>query len=110
MQGRGAPDITLAPMCGIVGYVGSTVDGKAQNVVMEGLARLEYRGYDSAGIALVTESGIESEKRAGKLENLRGALESHPLDASRTGIGHTAVARATASPSSTTGSSRTSTP
>ncbi|HQH06754.1 MAG TPA: glutamine--fructose-6-phosphate aminotransferase, partial [Phycicoccus sp.] len=76
-------------MCGIVGYVGKNLDGKAQNVVMEGLARLEYRGYDSAGIALVTEQGLETEKRAGKLENLRSALEAHPLDASRTGIGHT---------------------
>ena len=76
-------------MCGIVGYVGQTLDGKAQNVVMEGLARLEYRGYDSAGIALVTESGVETQKRAGKLENLRSALEAHPLHDSRTGIGHT---------------------
>ena len=40
-------------MCGIVGYVGPNVDGQALDVVMEGLARLEYRGYDSAGVALV---------------------------------------------------------
>ncbi len=76
-------------MCGIVGYAGMNVDGKALDVVMDGLARLEYRGYDSAGVALVTDLGIETEKRAGKLENLRSALRSHPLDASRTGIGHT---------------------
>ncbi len=76
-------------MCGIVGYVGSTIDDMALEVLMEGLARLEYRGYDSAGVALVTEAGITSEKRAGKLENLRSALQAHPLEASRTGIGHT---------------------
>ncbi len=76
-------------MCGIVGYVGRSDGGTALDVVMEGLARLEYRGYDSAGVALVTDEGIASVKRAGKLENLRGALESDPLDDSRTGIGHT---------------------
>ena len=56
---------------------------------MEGLARLEYRGYDSAGVALVTESGIDQRKRAGKLENLRTEIAAHPLAASSTGIGHT---------------------
>ena len=56
---------------------------------MEGLARLEYRGYDSAGVALVTADGVTREKRAGKLDNLRSALEADPLAASRTGIGHT---------------------
>ncbi|MEO7422734.1 MAG: glutamine--fructose-6-phosphate transaminase (isomerizing) [Ornithinibacter sp.] len=76
-------------MCGLVGYVGPRADDKAQSVVMEGLARLEYRGYDSAGIALVTEHGIDTEKRSGKLENLRSALDAHPLAPSRTGIGHT---------------------
>ncbi len=76
-------------MCGIVGYVGPTVDGTALDVVMEGLTRLEYRGYDSAGVALVTDEGISSAKRAGKLENLRSELAAHPLEGSRTGIGHT---------------------
>ena len=76
-------------MCGIVGYVGPRVDDKALNVVMEGLARLEYRGYDSAGIALVDGDHVATEKRAGKLENLRGALAAHPAPASSTGIGHT---------------------
>jgi glutamine---fructose-6-phosphate transaminase (isomerizing) len=76
-------------MCGIVGYVGRTMDDTALEVVMEGLSRLEYRGYDSAGVALVTADGVTSEKRAGKLENLRSALEARPLSASRTGIGHT---------------------
>ena len=59
-------------MCGIVGYVGPNADGKALDVVMEGLARLEYRGYDSAGVALVTDDGVVSEKRAGKLVAVTG--------------------------------------
>jgi glutamine---fructose-6-phosphate transaminase (isomerizing) len=85
----------LAGMCGIVGYVGPRADDKALEVVMEGLARLEYRGYDSAGVALVTEgssrngNGVQSEKRAGKLENLRGALYANAMQPSRTAIGHT---------------------
>lgn len=89
MRGAAGVRTTLLRMCGIVGYVGRTLDGKARDVVMEGLARLEYRGYDSAGIALVTEDGLRTEKRAGKLENLRGALVAHPLADSRTAIGHT---------------------
>ena len=80
---------TIHGMCGIVGYVGRNLDGTAEAVVMEGLARLEYRGYDSAGIAVVTDEGIETEKRAGKLENLRSALDAHPLDPATTAIGHT---------------------
>ncbi|MBO1759085.1 MULTISPECIES: glutamine--fructose-6-phosphate transaminase (isomerizing) [Dermacoccus] len=76
-------------MCGIVGYVGSKVDERAEAVVMEGLARLEYRGYDSAGIALVTGDHVSTAKKAGKLANLRAELENHPLPASATGIGHT---------------------
>ena len=73
-------------MCGIVGYVG---DRQAQGVVIEGLRRLEYRGYDSAGIALVHRDAIEERKRAGKLANLEKALAEAPLPASTTGIGHT---------------------
>src|SRR5699024_4326489 len=78
--------------------VGPGADAKALEVVMEGLARLEYRGYDSAGVALVTEhqdradgggNAVASEKRAGKLENLRKALDSTELGPSRTAIGHT---------------------
>ncbi|NHA68392.1 glutamine--fructose-6-phosphate transaminase (isomerizing) [Phycicoccus flavus] len=76
-------------MCGIVGYVSRTTDGTALDVVMEGLARLEYRGYDSAGVALVTPDGVATEKRAGKLENLRSALAAHPMAPAATGIGHT---------------------
>ena len=73
-------------MCGIVGYVG---DKQAQDVVVEGLRRLEYRGYDSAGIALVADGAIEWRKRAGKLANLEKALADEPLPPSTTGIGHT---------------------
>jgi glutamine---fructose-6-phosphate transaminase (isomerizing) len=73
-------------MCGIVGYVG---DKQAQDVVIEGLRRLEYRGYDSAGIALVADGSIEWRKRAGKLANLEKALADGPLPPSTTGIGHT---------------------
>src|SRR6185436_3020542 len=53
------------------------------------LRRLEYRGYDSAGIALVHDGAILSDKRAGKLANLEKALVEHPLASSTTGIGHT---------------------
>jgi glucosamine--fructose-6-phosphate aminotransferase (isomerizing) len=76
-------------MCGIVGYVGPRADGKALDVIMEGLARLEYRGYDSAGVALVTEDGVVSDKRAGKLVNLQEALDADDLPGATTGIGHT---------------------
>lgn len=76
-------------MCGIVGYVGRTQDGTALDVVMEGLARLEYRGYDSAGVALIDGDHVETRKKSGKLANLRAELETHPLSASSTGIGHT---------------------
>ena len=75
--------------CGIVGYVGTTSGTTALDVVMEGLARLEYRGYDSAGVALVAEGQVAAQKRAGKLVNLRQALVDAPLPASRTAIGHT---------------------
>ena len=73
-------------MCGIVGYVG---DKQARGVVVEGLRRLEYRGYDSAGIALICDGAIVSDKRAGKLANLEKALEENPLPSATTGIGHT---------------------
>ncbi len=73
-------------MCGIVGYVGMK---QAQDVVIEGLRRLEYRGYDSAGIALVHEGDLATDKRAGKLANLEKAIAETPLPSSTTGIGHT---------------------
>ncbi|HSA50115.1 MAG TPA: glutamine--fructose-6-phosphate transaminase (isomerizing) [Yinghuangia sp.] len=73
-------------MCGIVGYVG---DKSALDVVMEGLRRLEYRGYDSAGVAVLAGGALVSDKRAGKLANLEKALTETPLPAGPTGIGHT---------------------
>ena len=73
-------------MCGIVGYVGHR---QAKDVVIEGLRRLEYRGYDSAGIAVVAERSLASAKRAGKLANLEKAIAEEPLPASGIGIGHT---------------------
>ena len=73
-------------MCGIVGYVGSL---RADDVVLEGLRRLEYRGYDSAGIAVVTDGTVASDKRAGKLVNLESSLAETALPESGTGIGHT---------------------
>jgi glucosamine--fructose-6-phosphate aminotransferase (isomerizing) len=76
-------------MCGIVGYVGRSDDGTALDVVMEGLARLEYRGYDSAGVALVDGDHVETRKKSGKLANLAAELEANPLPSSTTGIGHT---------------------
>ncbi|MGD8486203.1 MAG: glutamine--fructose-6-phosphate transaminase (isomerizing) [Chloroflexota bacterium] len=73
-------------MCGIVGYVGHQ---EAAPVLLEGLARLEYRGYDSAGIALVTEAGdLFVQKRAGKIANLRESL-SDGTPPSMAGLGHT---------------------
>jgi glucosamine--fructose-6-phosphate aminotransferase (isomerizing) len=74
-------------MCGIVGYTGKAL---ALSPVLEGLRRLEYRGYDSAGIALIVSQGgpLWVEKRAGKLSNLESTLgESNPE--SHSGIGHT---------------------
>ena len=76
-------------MCGIVGYVGPDAGARPLDVVMEGLARLEYRGYDSAGVALVAGDEVFTEKRAGKLENLRSALEGETVPAAATAIGHT---------------------
>ncbi len=73
-------------MCGIVGYVGQK---QAQEVIIEGLRRLEYRGYDSAGIAVVDHGTLASDKRAGKLANLEKAIQESPLPGSTTGIGHT---------------------
>ncbi len=73
-------------MCGIVGYVG---EQRAQEVVLEGLRRLEYRGYDSAGVALVSGHRIALAKKAGKLANLEKQLVESPLPGSTTGIGHT---------------------
>ncbi|MEV8455204.1 glutamine--fructose-6-phosphate transaminase (isomerizing) [Streptomyces sp. NPDC052095] len=73
-------------MCGIVGYVGGQ---SAQDIVLAGLKRLEYRGYDSAGLAVLADGGLAAAKKAGKLVNLEKALNEAPLPAGTTGIGHT---------------------
>ena len=73
-------------MCGIVGYVGAR---PALDVVLGGLRRLEYRGYDSGGIAVVAGGVLASAKKAGRLANLEAELDAHPLPSSTTGIGHT---------------------
>ena len=73
-------------MCGIVGYVGKQ---QASTVVIDGLRRLEYRGYDSAGVAVVADGSIESRKKAGKLTNLEAEISEFPVPRSHTAIGHT---------------------
>ena len=73
-------------MCGIVGYVGNS-DATAPLLV--GLARLEYRGYDSAGISILDDGKITTVKRAGKLAALTEALKERPLPQGALGIGHT---------------------
>ena len=73
-------------MCGIVGYVGQQ---NAVDVVIEGLRRLEYRGYDSAGVAVVTGDEVQVRRRTGKLANLEKLLAEQPLPATTSGLGHT---------------------
>ncbi len=84
-------------MCGIVGYAGTapaqdtnpSAGQRALEVLVEGLRRLEYRGYDSAGIAVVGTNGIEMRKKSGKLIQLLNELSANPVSAASTGIGHT---------------------
>ena len=73
-------------MCGIVGYVGR--ERLAMDVLVDGLRRLEYRGYDSAGVAIFDQDEIVVRRALGKLVNLESALRSEPLSG-RVGIGHT---------------------
>ncbi|MCM3042098.1 glutamine--fructose-6-phosphate transaminase (isomerizing) [Paenibacillus motobuensis] len=72
-------------MCGIVGYIGKR---DTQSVLIEGLKKLEYRGYDSAGIAVYTNNGLKITKATGRLANLEHKLEDAPL-VGNAGIGHT---------------------
>jgi glucosamine--fructose-6-phosphate aminotransferase (isomerizing) len=84
-------------MCGIVGYAGtapaqgtsSSASQRALEVLVEGLRRLEYRGYDSAGVAVVGVDGLQMRKKSGKLAMLLAELESNPLPDASSGIGHT---------------------
>ena len=73
-------------MCGIVGYVGPK---STQEVLLGGLRRLEYRGYDSAGISVISDGALATRKKAGKLDNLVADIKAHPISDSRIGIGHT---------------------
>ena len=72
-------------MCGIVGYIG---EKQAEEILMTGLKRLEYRGYDSAGVAIVNDDTLHMQKREGKVNELASALDSAPI-AGTVGIGHT---------------------
>ena len=72
-------------MCGIVGYVGNK---QATSFLIEGLSKLEYRGYDSAGVAVVENNHVSVVKRKGRLKNLEKDLQATPLKGT-VGIGHT---------------------
>ena len=72
-------------MCGIIGYIGSK---PVVPVLLDGLRRMEYRGYDSAGVALVGADGIALRRSAGKLANLESTIETEPVDGLY-GVGHT---------------------
>ncbi len=72
-------------MCGIVGYIGKR---QASNLLVEGLSKLEYRGYDSAGVAIIEDERIVLRKLKGRLANLENDLKANPIDG-HIGIGHT---------------------
>jgi glutamine---fructose-6-phosphate transaminase (isomerizing) len=72
-------------MCGIIGYIGMR---GATPLLLEGLKRMEYRGYDSAGVAVMNGAGVETRKAAGKISRLEAALAASPVEGDM-GIGHT---------------------
>jgi len=72
-------------MCGIVGYIGNE---NASGILLEGLRRLEYRGYDSAGIAVINDGMLDMRRSVGKIINLDGAIHDAPLNGN-VGVGHT---------------------
>ena len=72
-------------MCGIVGYVGPK---KSMTTLIDGLKRLEYRGYDSAGVSIMNGKGVETRKAKGKISALEQAISAHPIDGN-IGIAHT---------------------
>ena len=80
-------------MCGIIGILGNA---PVTPLLIDGLKRLEYRGYDSAGVATLSNGHIDRRRAEGKLRNLAALVEQEPL-AGTTGIGHTRWASATAS-------------
>ena len=73
-------------MCGIIGYVGPRI---ARDVVVAGLRRMEYRGYDSAGVAVIVDGAFDVRKKAGKITNLDAEIAERPLPDTEIGIGHT---------------------
>ena len=73
-------------MCGIIGYVGAR---QARSLIVRGLERLEYRGYDSAGICLIEDGKLDIVRAVGNIDNLKSALETADGSSPRTGIGHT---------------------
>ena len=84
--------VIVVAMCGIVGYAGPLNADRTSrpiDTVLAGLTRLEYRGYDSAGVAVLGENGVEIFKKAGKIANLKERVAGHEQSASAVAIGHT---------------------
>jgi glutamine phosphoribosylpyrophosphate amidotransferase len=79
------PTATVQNMCGIVGYVGRA---KAMPILLDGLRRLEYRGYDSAGLAIVEKGHLETRKCAGRIAALAKLVRKQPVSGSL-GVSHT---------------------